>query len=262
MNLDIAGKTAVITGGSSGLGAACVDAFAAEGARVIFTGRSSERGEAFCAEARSRHPSAVISFCRSDAGCEADIAALAEAVMEAGGADFLINNAGILEGGTIDDTSLSQWESVQRVNVTGPFLLSRALVPQMRSRGGGAIVNVSSVSGNYGDYGVVAYNASKGAVANMTRAMALDLIGDNIRVNAVCPGSMRTRMYEGVADAIGRERCEGLFSDRYPMGRIAEPAEVASAVVFLCSAAASFINGVNLPVDGGLSAHSNQPDFS
>lgn len=262
MKINIEGKTAVITGGSSGLGAACVAAFAAEGAKVIFTGMNRERGAKLCEKIQTACPGAFVRFIRSDAGSEEDVLSLASAVEAVGGADFLVNNAGILEGGDIEHTSIREWEDVQRVNVTGPFMLIKALVPQMRAIGGGAIVNVSSISGTYGDYGVTAYNTSKGALTNMTRALALDLIKDNIRVNAVCPGSMRTPMYDGVADAIGPEKCGKLFADRYPMGRIAEPSEVASVVLFLCSASASYINGVNLPVDGGLSAHSNQPDFS
>ena len=261
MDLGLKGKNIVVFGGETGLGAASVRLFASEGANVVFTGMNDEAGNGLAAELGSSSAGKVF-FIKSDISSEAQVSDTAAFVdKELGGADVLFNNAGILKGAEVENTTSEEWDLVAAVNVKGFFMTSKAFIPQMIKRGGGRIINTSSVSGLFGDYACVAYNASKGAVTNMTRAMALDCAKHNIKVNAVCPGSMRTSMYEACADAIGEEKCETMFRNQYPMGRIAEPIDVAKVVLFLASDLADFVSGTNIPVDGALTAHTNQPKF-
>ena len=261
MDLGLGGKAVVVAGGSSGLGAAAVRLFVEEGARVVFTGVAQEEGLALQEALTEKGGTAV--FRLSDISSEESVKQLADYVGTAfGGCDILFNNAGILRGGRLHETSVADWDLVQSVNIRGFFLTCRYFIPQMLKKGRGVIINTSSVSGLFGDYRSSAYNASKGAVTNLTRSLALDYAEHGIRVNAVCPGSMRTPMYDACAQAIGPELCERMFSERYPGHRIAAAEEVAKVVVFLASEASSFINGVNLPVDGGLTAHTNQPRFN
>lgn len=148
------------------------------------------------------------------------------------------------------------------MNVDGAMEVSLALLPLLRLAGGSAaIVNVSSISGLGGDYGQAAYATSKGALTHLTRSMALDLAADGIRVNAVCPGSVRTPMFDAAVARLDEATVEQTFAQTYSLGRIAEPREIAAAIVFLASEDASFITGVNLPVDGGLTAHNGAPRF-
>ena len=261
MDLGLSGKVVVVAGGSSGLGAESVRLFAAEGARVVFTSIAASEGQAL--EAALAKGGGRVVFRLSDISSEEDVRQLAAYVKsDLGGCDVLFNNAGILRGGMLHETSPSDWDIVQAVNVRGFYLTCHYFLPHMLEKHQGVIINTSSVSGLFGDYQSSAYNASKGAVTNLTRSLALDYAEHGIRVNAICPGSMRTPMYDACAEAIGRDTCERMFRERYPGHRIADPAEVARVVVFLASSAASFINGVNLPVDGGLTAHSNQPRFN
>jgi meso-butanediol dehydrogenase/(S,S)-butanediol dehydrogenase/diacetyl reductase len=261
MELGLKGKNIVIFGGESGLGAATVRLFKDEDSNIVFTGMNEDAGKKLAAEL-SNSGSGKIFFIKSDVSKEDQVQEVADFVdKELGGCDVLFNNAGILKGAEVENTTTEEWDIVTAVNVKGFFLTSRAFIPQMKKRGGGSVINTSSVSGLYGDFACVAYNTSKGAITNMTRAMALDCAKHNIRVNAVCPGSMRTAMYDGCAAAIGEEKCDRIFRAQYPMGRIAEPLDVAKVVVFLASDLAGFVSGTNIPVDGALTAHTNQPRF-
>lgn len=262
MELGIKNKTAVVTGGSTGLGAEIVKLFASEGVNVVFTDIDDKNGVLLEEQLKSNSVGTVVFEC-SDVASEDDVKKLADNVSDRfGGCDFLVNNAGILRGGRIHELESEDWDIVQKVNARGVFLTCKYFIPHMLEKKGGSIVNISSVSGLYGDYESAAYNTSKGAVTNFTRALALDYAKDNIRVNAVCPGSMRTPMYHAVAEAIGKEKCEQIFTSAYPGGRIGEPYEIAKVVLFLVSELSVFVNGVNLPVDGGLSAHTGQPKFN
>jgi meso-butanediol dehydrogenase/(S,S)-butanediol dehydrogenase/diacetyl reductase len=181
--------------------------------------------------------------------------AVAFAVKKFGRLDVMVNNAGIFKGSTVTKTQPDEWQDVMDTNAGGVFNGSRAAIPQLiRSRG--CIVNTASVSGLGGDWATSAYNASKGAVVNLTRAMAMDYAGDGVRVNSVCPSFTLTDMTREMAKD---KKVMAEFMKRMPMGRIMMPADIAAVIAFLASEDASFITGVNLPVDGGVTASNGQP---
>lgn len=175
-----------------------------------------------------------------------------------GGLDTLVNNAGVGKMGKIDKLSREDWNAVMDINVTGLYNTCTEALDHLR-KSKGSIINVSSVSGLGGDWGMVGYNASKGAVSNFTRALALDLGREGIRVNAVAPTFTLTEMSEGIRE---NEALLENFKTRIPMGRPANPEEIASAIAFLAGPDAGFVNGIVMPVDGGLSAANGQPDLS
>ena len=168
---------------------------------------------------------------------------------------MLVNNAGTHATGPIAEAKTADWRRVMGTDLDGVFFLTRAAVPHLVTTQG-SIVNVSSVSGLGGDWDMSIYNAAKGAVTNFTRALALDLGPKGVRVNAVCPSLTVTDMTK---DMLGDEKLMAKFAERIPLGRAAEAAEVADVIAFLASHDARFVNGVNLPVDGGLSASNGQP---
>ena len=169
--------------------------------------------------------------------------------------DVLVNNAGVAPTGHITEVSIDDWHDVIATDVSGVFYGCRAAIPHLKSTRG-SIVNVSSVSGLGGDWGMSFYNAAKGAVTNFTRAAALDCAADGIRVNAVCPSLTLTDL---TRDMLGDEALMKSFRERIPLGNYAQPEDVAAAIAFLASDDARFITGVNLPVDGGLMASNGQP---
>lgn len=255
------GKVALVTGAGSGIGAATAQRLAEEDAAIILADRD-ETAAGHGAEAllAAGHDALAITL---DVADSQSVGRLAGVITERfGQLDALINNAGIHFGGTFAKTDRDHWRRLFAVNVDGAMEVSLALLPLLRLAGGSAaIVNVSSISGLGGDYGQAAYATSKGALTHLTRSMALDLAADGIRVNAVCPGSVRTPMFDAAVARLDGATVEQTFAQTYPMGRIAEPREIAAAIVFLASEDASFITGVNLPVDGGLTAHNGAPRF-
>ena len=254
--MSIKGKITVISGGTSGIGAECVRLFARRGAKVVFTGTSEKKAAVVLESLRKEGLAENVRFRKTDINREEDVRALVEFVKETfGDCEILCNNAAIFVGGTAHETSTEDWGRLIAVNVTGTWLCCKYFVPAMLKNKKGAIVNTSSISGTLGEYNMAAYCATKGAINNLTRAMALDYADGGIRVNAVCPGATRTPMFMSGTSPELLKRFEQVFPPR----RIGLPEEVAEAIAFLASDEASFVNGMLLPVDGGISAHSGQP---
>jgi meso-butanediol dehydrogenase/(S,S)-butanediol dehydrogenase/diacetyl reductase len=250
------GKITVVSGGTSGIGEECVRLFARRGARVVFTGTSEKKAAVVLEALKKEGLDKAVRFCRTDISREADVRALVEFVRSAfGECEVLCNNAATFVGGAAHEITPENWARLFAVNVTGTWLCCRYFLPGMLKNRKGAIVNTASISGLMGEYNMAAYCATKGAIISLTRSMALDYADAGIRVNAVCPGATRTPMFMTGTSPELLKRFEAIFPPR----RIGLPKEVAEAVVFLASDEASFINGVLLPVDGGITAHTGQP---
>ena len=248
-------KTALVTGATAGIGEACAKLFTAEGASVLMSGRDQARGDAVLSAIKDAGGTAefVTADLRDAGACDALVE---ETVKRLGRIDVLVNNAGILYSAPAAETTDEQWADTFAVNVTAVFQLARAALNKMIAQGGGSIVNIASESGLNGEPGLTAYCASKGAVVQMTKCMALDHIGDNVRVNSVCPGETRTKMIDDWLDSL-----EGNIDDNIedlakglPIRRLARPDEIANAALFLASDEASYCVGTNLSVDGGNAA--------
>jgi meso-butanediol dehydrogenase/(S,S)-butanediol dehydrogenase/diacetyl reductase len=248
-------KVAIVTGAGTGIGAATALRFIADGGRVTMTGRRRDKLAAASAEL---DPERVLLW-PGDVSDAADVEAMVVATMARfGRIDTLVNNAGTATFGPFLHTPTEEWQRVLRVNVDGIIYASRAALPHLLvSRG--SIVNVSSVSGIGGDWGLAYYNTSKGAVNNLTRALALEFGSQGVRVNAVAPSITRTDMAEMI---VSNEALMKRFADRLPLGRAAEASEIASVIAFLAGPDASFVNGVILPVDGGIGASNGQPNMA
>ncbi|MFN8161741.1 MAG: glucose 1-dehydrogenase [Solirubrobacterales bacterium] len=241
-------KVAVVTGAASGMGEAEARLFAAEGARVVLADVEEQRGEQVAAEIRAAGGEAI--FARADVAREEDWQELtARAEREFGAIDVLVNNAGIVALASVADCDMEEWARVVAVNQTGVFLGIGAVQTPMKARGGGAVVNTGSIWGMTGTRAYFGYQASKGAVVQMTRAAAVDLAPWGIRVNCICPGLIFTAMTESEPPAAVEENIA-----MTPMGRGGNASEVAAGALFLASDEASFVTGAILPIDGGYTA--------
>ncbi len=249
------GKVALITGAASGIGRATAFLFSAEGAQLALGDWQVEPLEAVAGEIRSRGGKVVAR--RTDVSKRADAQALVAAAVEAfGGLDVVVNNAGIgLYNTTLEQTTEDDWDRVMAVNLKGVYLVSQAAIPHLRTRGGGSIINVASVHAMATQERIAAYAASKGGVLALTRAMALDLAPDAIRVNAVLPGAVDTPLFRSALAAEGKSAEElGFRFDPRAIGRVGQPEELAHAILFLASDASSFMTGSPMIIDGGLLA--------
>jgi NAD(P)-dependent dehydrogenase (short-subunit alcohol dehydrogenase family) len=244
-------KVALITGGASGIGRATAVLFAQEGAAVAIIDVNAEQGQSAVAEIESAGGKAI--FIRCDVTRAEDCrAAVEETASTFGGLHILFNNAGIIRRADVLGTTEDEWDRVMAVNVKSIFLMSKYAIPHMEKAGGGAIINTSSGWGLKGGGNAVSYCASKGAVTNMTRAMAIDHGPQKIRVNAVCPGDTDTPMLRNEAKQLGQaeDKFMAEAADR-PLRRYAQPVEIAQAVLYLASDASSYVTGAALVVDGG-----------
>lgn len=252
---EFSGKVAIVTGGTLGVGQATTRGLAQKGASVVICSDREDQVEGAVAELREEN--LEVRGRRADVTSPSDMRSLVAFAAETyGGVDVLVNSAGVQRYGTVVETEEEVWDEVLDVNLKGIYLASKHAIPEMRRRGGGSIVNLSSVQAFASQKGVAAYTASKGGINALTRAMALDHAEENIRVNAVCPGSVDTPMLRWSAELFKGEKSieetiEG-FGKTHPLGRVARPEEVAEVIVFLASDRASFVTGGEYKVDGGL----------
>jgi meso-butanediol dehydrogenase / (S,S)-butanediol dehydrogenase / diacetyl reductase len=247
-------KVVIVTGAGSGIGAATARRFLQEGAFVVLNGRREHKLQetiaGFDAAKALIHP--------GDVSDEAYVKRLvADTVAKFGKLDVLVSNAGIAIFGSFEKTTTQDWRKIMGTDLDSVFFGAREALPHLLKTKG-CIVNLSSASGLGGDWGMSSYNAAKGAVTNFTRALALEYGSRGVRINAVAPSFTST---EATGDLEKSEAVVAAFRDRLALGRSAKPEEIAGVIAFLASEDASFINGVILPVDGGLSASNGQPNF-
>jgi NAD(P)-dependent dehydrogenase (short-subunit alcohol dehydrogenase family) len=244
--MKLQGKVAFVSGFGSGLGRAIAILFAKEGAAVAGTSTTESKGKETVAVIQSSGGQAL--FFPGDVGNSAQLKSfIEETVRQFGGLDIVVNSAGVRTNGSITEITEEDWDRTLDVNLKGAFLLSRLAIPEMKKRGGGAIIHIAARSGMLGQSGRAAYCASKGGMVRLTEAMAMDHAPDRIRVNCICPGPTRTPMVDtSTPEKLARYRT------RVPLGRIGEPQDVAYAALYLACDEASFVTAAILPVDGGM----------
>lgn len=253
----LAGHVAVVTGASRGIGAAIARSFAAEGAKVVCTGRSEDALRKLAADIE--HDSGVAAVVPCDVTDDDQVTALADRADEAfGSVDILVNNAGVHEPGSFLDYGLDDWRRMVDVNLLGTVRVTRAFLPAMLAAGNGRIVNIASTAGKYGSLFQSPYNATKHAVVGLTRCLALETATSGVRVNAICPGFVDTGLINNAAPEFGRllgiphEQVLPALLERVPIGRLISPDEVAELALYLTSPAGDAMTGQALTVAGGL----------
>ncbi|MFB5676802.1 SDR family NAD(P)-dependent oxidoreductase [Paenibacillus terreus] len=238
-------KVALITGGASGIGAATARLFVAEGAKVVLVDLNEDKGKAFEAELKALNADAL--FIKANITSEEEVAHIFKQAVEAfGKVDIVFNNAGIGRVHSSHDLDYAEWRNTVNVDLDGVFLVAREAIREMLRTGGGTIVNTASMYGWVGSPGSAAYNAAKGGVVNLTRSLALEYAGQNIRINALCPGFIDTPIIP--------EESKQELAAITPMKRLGQADEMATAVLFLASDDSSYMTGSSLIVDGGYTA--------
>lgn len=241
----LSGKTAIVTGGSEGIGKAIAEEFLNQGASVVIANRSAEKGQQAADELGC-------SFIQCDVSSYDAVTDLVDrTVDEHGGLDIMVNNAGIGMTGTVETTGIDDWQQLLEVNLNGVIYGTRAAMPYLKESSG-CVLNVASVFGLVGGPQTAAYATAKGAVVNFTRTTAVDYAEAGVRVNSICPGFVRTAMTESELE---KDSFYEFVLSQTPIDRVAEPEEVAEPAAFMASDAASYITGVNLPIDGGWTTH-------
>ncbi|MQB69990.1 SDR family NAD(P)-dependent oxidoreductase [Limosilactobacillus reuteri] len=244
-------QTVVISGGTSGIGLATADIFLKNGWNTVLIGRDTEKGMQVKQQLGETYSPTQVAFIQADISKSSEGEHAKQITLSKfKTVDAIINNAGIVIHGEVHETSEEDWDKIFDVDVKGTFLVSKAFLPTMIKQDHGSIVNISSVSGMAGDRAMVAYNAAKGAIINMTRAMAIDYGKNNIRVNVVAPGPTNTPLFH---------QDKQKFAKNSPLNRIVEPEEVAAAIYFVASPAASAITGEVIPVTAGFEISTGQP---
>jgi meso-butanediol dehydrogenase/(S,S)-butanediol dehydrogenase/diacetyl reductase len=252
--VNLEGKTALITGGGTGIGAAIAKRFVADGAKICITGRR----ESVLNEVAKTLPPDMVSICAGDVAKYEDVERMVDTAMKMqGGLDVLVNNAGIDPGGTVTDVEIDLWKQVMEINLVGSFLAMRASIPHMIKGGGGSVINISSLGGIQCLPGMSAYCTSKAAINMLTRQAAVDYGRQKVRINAVCPGAVRTEMLETALTPLTdvlKTDVDGVFdciASNVPLGRVAAPEEISGLCSYLASDDSSFMTGSVLLIDGG-----------
>jgi NAD(P)-dependent dehydrogenase (short-subunit alcohol dehydrogenase family) len=251
----LAGQTALITGGGTGLGRAIALAFSKEGAAVAVAGRRMEKLKEVVSEIEKQGGQALAVTCDVTQSKDTQ-RAVRETVARFRRLDVLVNNAGAVHVSTVESIPEEEWDRIMLVNLKGPFLMSRAALPELRKAGGGSIINIGSVLGLVGMKGRAAYTASKGGVTQLTKAMAMDHAHEKIRVNCICPALVETELIRDLfGSGLEGETVRRSRIAQIPLGRIGRPEDVAEMAVFLASKESSWMTGVAIPLDGGLTAY-------
>ena len=245
-------KTVIITGSGAGIGRAAAVLFGEEGANVVVNATRKETGEETLRLVEETGAKAI--FVQADVSKEEDCEKIIEETLKAfGRIDVLVNNAGVVLGGTIDDTTLEDYERTMDVNVKGTLMMMQKAVKVMKAQGSGSIVNTASIAGTRGLRNRLVYCASKAAVIGLTKAAAADLVRDHIRVNAVSPGTTLTpSLQDRIDQAPDPEKMRQEVFDRQPIGRLGYPEEIARAILFAADERVGFMDGENIQIDGGM----------
>ena len=250
----LAGKIAFITGAGSGIGRACAELFAQQGAKVILAGRRAQPLDSAVTKINNSGGEAIALQCDVTSGSQITIA-LETGAKRFGSLTTIVNNAGVVVPGNAEQTTDANWDMMININLKGTFLVSRAALEYLRRAGGGSIINIGSIYGVVGSKQRVAYAASKGGVTMLTRAMALDHAHENIRVNCICPSLVETEIAKQLfANAPNPDEARRQRVSMIPMGRAGTPQEIAYLAAYLASDESAWVTGAALPIDGGQAA--------